>query len=131
MGAQQVERQLSSSIEKLGEGLRVIHVQAGGVVFQIIKPVPIPGLNSWYEHLEEHGPSVHNVTLMMDGLESVRSKMLDRGCSTVAEIDLDLRAAGFDIGGTKKTYVIDAIRQAGVRFEMFETMPEWTPGEAR
>ena len=130
MGAKRVESQLSSYIEKLGEGLRVVHVQAGGVVFQIIRPVPIPGLNSWSEHLAEHGPSVHNVTLMMDGLDSVRDKMHDRGCSTIAEMDLEFGAAGLDVSGSRKVYVVDAIRQAGVRFEMLETMPEWIPGEA-
>ena len=130
MGARRVERRLSSYIEKLGEGLRIVHVQAGGVVFQIIRPVPIPGLNSWYEHLQEHGPGVHNVTLMMDGLESVRESMLLRGCSVAAEMDLNFGEAGLDVTGSRKVYVVDAIEQAGVRFEMLESLPEWTPGEA-
>ncbi len=97
IGAVQVERQISGTIEKIADGMRVIHMQAGGVVFQIIRPVPIPGLNSWYEHLQEHGPSVHNVTLMMDGLDGVKDRMLERGGTTDADLDMDVSAMGLGI----------------------------------
>jgi hypothetical protein len=121
---------MSAQVEKLAEGLRVVHMRAGGVVFQIIKPVLAPGLESWFHQLREHGPSVHNVTLMMDGLESVREKMLERGGTIAAQFDMDVTDVGLGLTGTRRTYVIDAIQQTGVRFEMFETMPEWVPGEA-
>lgn len=130
MGAVQVEKMMSAQVEKLAEGLRVVHVQAGGVVFQLIKPVLAPGIESWFNHLSEHGPSVHNVTLAMNGLESVRQKMIERGGSVVAQFDMDVSDVGLGLTGTRRTYVIDAIPQTGMRFEMFEHIAEWVPGEA-
>ncbi|GAB3256251.1 hypothetical protein [Kineosporia babensis] len=79
LGAEQVEPQTAAQIEKLAEGLRVILMRVGGVVFQIVRPVPIPGLNAWYEHYQEHGAGVHTVSPMSRDAEAVQQAERDLG----------------------------------------------------
>ena len=87
-------------------------------------------MTTWSDHLRDHGPSVHNVTVMVDGLKAVRQDMLDRGALHVLKAATELSRAGFDVQDPQDLYMVDAREQAGLRFELVETMPEWTPGEA-
>src|SRR3954447_8518552 len=73
LGAERVERGVSGYLEEFVPGAEVVHMRLGGVVLQLIKP------SSWSDHLRDHGPSVHNVTLMVDGLKDVRREMLVQG----------------------------------------------------
>ncbi|HEX4108217.1 MAG TPA: hypothetical protein VHX88_08800 [Solirubrobacteraceae bacterium] len=131
LGGERVERGISSYLEGLApEGeLQVIHVRLGNVVFQLVKPPALPGLESWYEQLRDHGPSVHNVTVFVDGVEDVRQRLLARGATQAAELDLTLQDAGLDVQGTQKVHVLDAREQTGLRFELLETIPSWVPGK--
>ena len=126
-GAEQVETRLSSHIESISPGARIIHVKLGGVVFQFVKPGP--GAESWQKLLDANGPCVHNVTLLVDGLERARKVMLEKGCEEVARFDVRLQDGGVDVGGEQRAYLIDAMAQIGLRIEMLETIPGWVPGE--
>ena len=126
-GAERVEQQLSTYLESLAPGMRIVHVLLGGVVFQFVKPVPG---NSWQKLLDAQGPSVHNVTFQIDGLEQVRKDLLARGCKQVSQFNMTMQDGGLNLAGRQRAYVIDALAQTGLRFEMIEAMPEWIPGKA-
>jgi predicted enzyme related to lactoylglutathione lyase len=127
-GAEQVERQLSTYLESVAPGLRIVHMLVGGVVFQFVKPV---AGTSWQKLLDAQGPCVHNVTLQVDGLEAVREAMLARGCRQVSQFDMQMQDGGLEVEGKQRAYVVNAMAQTGLRFEMIETMPQWVPGTAR
>ncbi|MCP4906490.1 MAG: hypothetical protein GY910_16060 [bacterium] len=127
-GAEQVEGQLSSYIESVSPGARIIHMKLGGVVFQFVKPGP--GAESWQQALDANGPCVHNVTLLVEGLEPTREAMIARGCRQVSEFDVTLQGGGLDVEGRQRAYLMDALAQVGLRIEMMETIPGWVPGEA-
>lgn len=126
-GAEQVEQEISSYLESLAPGMRIVHMLVGGVVFQFVKPVPG---NSWQELLDAQGPCVHNVTFQVDGLEEVRAALLAKGCQQVSQFDIKMQKGGLNVSGKQRAYVINAMPQVGLRFEMIETMPEWVPGAA-
>lgn len=125
-GAQTVGNELAAYLEQMcPPGTRVAHVLVGAVVFQFIKPAP--GLDSWVEQLATRGPSVHNVSIMVKGLEGARNRMIEAGCHELLRFDgLRLQDAGV-IGATgeQRGYNIDARKQAGVIFEMIEDIPGW------
>ncbi len=125
-GAEQVEGQLSSYIESASPESRIIHMKLGGVVFQFVKPGP--GAESWQKLLDSSGPCVHNVTLLVDGLEQVRDTMIAKGCQQVSQFDVRLQDGGLDASGQQRAYLIDAVAQIGLRIEMLETIPGWVPG---
>jgi 4-hydroxyphenylpyruvate dioxygenase-like putative hemolysin len=128
LGAVQVEKRLSTYFETLAPDMRVIHMRAGNVVFQFVKPVA--GLESWHSQFKASGPGVHNVTIQVNNLEQVRQELLDEGCKQIAEFHPALRDGGLDVDGPITCYVIDATAQAGLKFEMIETLPAWVSGEA-
>lgn len=128
LGAERVERGVSGYLEEFVEGAEVVHMRLGGVVLQLIKPSP--EMTSWSDHLRDHGPSVHNVTLMVDGLKDVRREMLDQGALHVLKAQTELSRAGIDVEDPQDLYMVDARNQTGLRFELVETVPAWTPGEA-
>ncbi len=125
--ARQVEQQLSNYLESLAPGLRIVHLLVGNVVFQFVKPVPG---TSWQKLLDAQGPCVHNVTLQVDGLEAVREAMIVRGCKQVSQFDMQMQDGGLEVEGWQRAYVVNAMAQTGLRFEMIETMPAWVPGVA-
>jgi hypothetical protein len=127
-GAEQVELDLSSHIESVSPGARIVHVKLGGVVFQLVKPGP--GAESWQKLLDSSGPCVHNVTLLVDGLEQTRERLIDRGCQEIARFDVNLQDAGLDASGQQRAYLIDALSQIGLRLEVMEKIPGFVPGEA-
>ena len=129
LGAERVERGISGYLEDFVPGSEVVHVKLGNVVMQLIKPSP--EMTTWSEHLREHGPSVHNVTLMVDGLKDVHRRMLDRGALHILKAQTELSRAGLDVWDPQDLYMVDAREQTGLRFELVETEPAWTPGEAR
>ena len=128
LGAEQVERGVSGYLEEFVPGAEVVHMKLGNVVLQLIKPSP--AMASWSDHLREHGPSVHNITVMVDGLRDVHRGMLDRGALHVFKAQTELSKAGFDVEDPQDLYMVDARNQTGLRFELVETVPAWTPGEA-
>ena len=127
LGAEQVEPGISGYLEELVPGAKVIHMRLGNVVLQLIGPPA--GMGTWTEQLQEHGPSVHNITLMVDGLEEVRQAMLDRGAEQVLKAKTTLGRTGLDVEDPQRLYMLDAREQTGLRFELVETVPAWTPGE--
>jgi catechol 2,3-dioxygenase-like lactoylglutathione lyase family enzyme len=126
LGAVEVERAISSYAETLAPGLRVIHMKLGNVVFQILTPVP--GLDSWVDHLAQHGPSVHNVTVFVKDVEQMREAMIAGGGTEAAVLPVDLSPVLPD-AGPQMAYVIDCRQQSGLRFEIVEPIPGLVPGE--
>jgi 4-hydroxyphenylpyruvate dioxygenase-like putative hemolysin len=128
LGAERVERGVSGYLERFVPGAEVIHMKLANVVLQLIKPSA--AMTSWSEHLREHGPSVHNVTVMVDGLKDVRRAMLNHGATHVLKAQTELSQAGLDVDDPQDLYIVDAREQTGLRFELVETLAGWTPGEA-
>jgi catechol 2,3-dioxygenase-like lactoylglutathione lyase family enzyme len=129
LGARDVEPRMAAHLEgSVVPGLRVVHVMAGNVVFQFVKPVP--ELPSWDEQLGSQGPGVHNVTIAVSDPEATLATMETRGATLELSADVDLRPAGLEYDGDLKVYVIDALQQTGLRFEMFSTKAGWIGGEA-
>lgn len=126
-GAEPVEQRIASYIESTAPGSRIVHVRLGGVVLQIVRPGD--GAESWSRQLEEHGPSIHNVSLMVDDLEGVRDALVERGAKELARFDVQLQDAGLPVAGKQRAYLLDALTQLGLRIEMMQTVPGWTPGE--
>lgn len=126
-GAERVEEEISSYIESKAPGSRIVHMKLGGVVLQIVRPGS--GAESWQQQLDSQGPSIHNVTLMVHGLERVREDMLAKGCQEIARFDVQLQNAGLDVEGGQRAYLMDAMAQIGLRIEMMESIPDWVPGE--
>lgn len=126
LGAKEVEKIISGYAETLAPGLRCIHMKLGNVVFQLIKPVP--GLESWQEHLATHGPSVHNVTVFVEDVEEMRESMLAHGGREAAVLPVDLSVVLPD-AGPQTAYVFDCLEQSGLRFEFVEPIPGLIPGE--
>ena len=125
VGGELVERRLSKGLEKMAEGLRVVHVLVGGVVLQLVKPVQ--GVEPWTSELAERGPCVHNVTLNVDGIDATREALAAAGATEIIEMEAPMGALSDD--QATRVYVMDAREQAGLRFELVDA-PRWVAGKA-
>jgi catechol 2,3-dioxygenase-like lactoylglutathione lyase family enzyme len=125
LGAVEVETSISRYAETLAPGLRCIHMKLGNVVIQYIKPVP--GLESWREHLAAHGPSVHNVTVFVKDPEAMREAMAAHGGTEAAVLPVDLSSV-LPEAGPQTAYLFDCLEQTGLRFEFVDPIPGLEPG---
>ena len=112
--AEQVEKKFTASLETRFPGLKVIHMKMGNVIFQIVKP--IEGLDSWMDQLKTGGPGIHNISMAMNDLESVREALLAKGCKEQAKMMVERRDG--QGSGQIPAYIIDAFEQAGMRLEL-------------
>jgi hypothetical protein len=112
--AEQVEKKFSSSLEARFPGLKVIHMKMGNVIFQIVKP--IEGLVSWTNQLKTAGPGIHNISMAINDLESVREALLSKGCTEQAKLLVERKDG--QGSGQLPAYIIDAFEQAGMRLEL-------------
>lgn len=126
-GARQVESRLSNWLEQIFPGGRCVHARVGNVVFQIIRPTE--AMPTWHAQLEEHGPSVHNITFYVDDLEESAGALLDRGAETVGIFEMPFSQIGLGGEQPTKVHVLDARKQTGLRFELLERVDGWEPGE--
>ena len=128
-GAVQVEKQWSGWLAKTFQ-IECIHMMFGGIVYQILKPSP--ALPSREKLLKEVGPSVHNMSIQVNGADKFRAALKARGVEEVHAWKgaIDFKAAGYDVEGPPRdAFFFDATRECGLRFEFIESLPEWEPGE--
>jgi hypothetical protein len=120
LGAELFEEPLCRMMEARLPDLRVVHVRAGGIVFQFVKPART--MDTWAEAATA-GPAIHNVTFTVRDLPAAREALTSGGAEVEREFVLDgLRRAGYRYEGDDPAVnMIDARRQVGVRFELLET----------
>ena len=121
--AEEVEKEFTDRLKVRFPGEEIIHMRMGNVIFQILKP--IEGLDSWVNHLKTYGPSIHNISLVMNDLESVRDAMLAKGCTERMKLSTQRR----DGLGSEMLpcYIIDAFEQSGMRFELIPSEGGYKP----
>jgi hypothetical protein len=128
LGAERVERQLAAKVEQLIPGINLAHVRLSNVVFQFVQPNE--HLASWKAQLDREGPSVHNISMTIEGIGSVVDEMQQRGGKILLDMDVDLQSAlGYSDEPTFRGCVVDARQQAGLVFEMFDERCGWVGGE--
>ena len=121
--AEQVEKEFTSRLESRFPGMEIIHMRMGNVIFQIVKP--IEGLVSWTNQLKTSGPGIHNISLVMNDLESVREALLAKGCTERMKLATERRDGKGS--GPLPVYIIDAFEQAGMRFELVPSEGGYQP----
>ena len=114
-GAEQVEKEYSARIEERF-GNPLIHMRMGNVIFQILKPLEV--FETWHEQLKTSGPGIHNISLAMNDIESVREAMLAKGCKVTKSIPIERKIGNAETDGPISVHIIDAFEQAGLRFEL-------------
>lgn len=118
-GAQKVEEHIPAYLEEKLPGTRVIHVGLGGVVIQFVQPTE--GLPSWYNQLKEKGPSVHNLTFLVDDLENALKVLEQEGAPSIWSVGLEKhRVFGDQAKGDLPVHMMDTLDKVGFRFEMAE-----------
>jgi len=119
-GAVEVETDFAASVEQ-GFDCECVHVQAGGVVFQLIKPDDNfkPELEGWWDRgkLKQIGPFIHNVTFFVNDAKTVAKKIIEKGGSEMSKVTVPIP------GGTNDVYMCDARKQCGMVFEFAKTPP--------
>jgi catechol 2,3-dioxygenase-like lactoylglutathione lyase family enzyme len=118
-GAQSVEEHIPAYLEERLPGTRIRHVEVGGVVIQFVQPTE--ELPSWYHQLKEKGPSVHNLTFLVDDLENALKTLEKEGSPSIWSIGLEKhRLFGDQAKGDLPVYMMDTLDKVGFRFEMAE-----------
>ncbi len=84
-GAEKVQEEFASFLD--GPNARVVHVGLGDVVLQFIQPIAEEG--SWYEQLKTKGPSVHNLTFVVESMEEALKALESEGVSPLFSFPLD------------------------------------------
>ncbi|HEX9832633.1 MAG TPA: VOC family protein [Mycobacterium sp.] len=126
-GGKRVERALAARIEKYVDGIKLAHVLVGGTVFQFVKPNE--NLESWKRQLDTSGPGVHNISFAIEDLEGVRASIEKNGGEILMHGDLNMKdILHYNGSDTFRTYVIDARRQVGMRWEIWEARAGWFGG---
>ena len=67
--------------------MRVIHVNLSNVVLQYCQPLMEQG--SWFEQLNTTGPSVHNITFVVENMEETMKAIEDAGAHDLFSFPLD------------------------------------------
>lgn len=118
-GAQKVEEEMATYLDGLAPDVRVIHVGIGGIVLQLVQP--IREFESWYNQLKEKGPSVHNLTFLVDDLKNALKSFEKEGAPSIWSVDLEKhRVFGNQAKGVLPVHMIDAVDKVGFRFEIAE-----------
>lgn len=87
-GATKVEEKFSDYLENLGGLERIIHVELGGTILQLIEP---GDYGTWAEQLKNHGPGVHNITYQVDNIEPAIAALEKEGCPLLSKLPIDLK----------------------------------------
>lgn len=127
-GGVPVEVRTAELIEGMTPGSRIVHVQAGGVVFQIIKPDPAT-MPRWSEQLEALGPSIFALSFRVENYQEARDAAVAQGAPAVEEFHADLTAVGL---GDEPFHagVVDTREHIGVRLELIDASSGWEAGRA-
>jgi 4-hydroxyphenylpyruvate dioxygenase-like putative hemolysin len=117
-GAEKVEEELSSYAETLSPFKRIIHVDLGGTVLQLIEPAES---GTWQKQLKEKGPGVHNITFKVDNIQDAIKSLQKEGCEPLWQTSLDA-ILGSDPSkpAEPNTCMIDTMEKVGFRLELFQ-----------
>lgn len=118
-GAQKVEEEFAASLEKLGGLKKIIHVDLGGTVLQLIEP---GDFGTWGRQLREQGPGVHNITFRVDHISEVLKACRKEGVEILAKLPVDLKPLyGPDTPAPEESNacIIDTMEKIGFRLELF------------
>jgi catechol 2,3-dioxygenase-like lactoylglutathione lyase family enzyme len=119
-GAQKVEENISTYLEDVFTGTKIIHVGIGGVVLQFVQPTK--ALASWCSQLKDKGPSVHNLTYLVENLDNTVKALEKEGAPSIWTFELDKkRIFGPESGpDSLRAHLVDAVDKVGFRFEIAE-----------
>jgi 4-hydroxyphenylpyruvate dioxygenase-like putative hemolysin len=131
LGARLVEERLAAFLSSGYPDLEIVHVAIGEVVFQIVRPSASESHASWSEQLEREGPGIHTVAIMVDDVDGARDRLVAAGAAVRRDYgEVSFAGSGLDEPDPKSAFLIDAREQSGLRIELLENVPAWTPGEA-
>lgn len=122
LGAERVEEEFSSYIEREFD-CENIHMKAGNVIFQLIKPNKElrPELSTWWDRdlLEKQGPFIHNICLLVRNADKFAENLVKHGARKMGAKP----ALAPDMKTMSTVNMYDATKQCGVRFEFVEAPP--------
>ena len=121
-GGARVEPRTSERIETLSPGARIVHVMAGPVVFQLIRPPA--DMTEWAEQLATQGPSIFCLSFRVDDYQSCRDALLEEGAEITAEFNPDFSSVGIG-DGPFEGGIVDARELFGCRVEMIPASSGW------
>jgi len=84
-GSQKVEEDFANFLDS--PFMRIIHMNLSNVVLQYCQPLAEQG--SWYEQLKARGPSVHNITFVVDDIDDTMKRIEEAGASDLFTFPLD------------------------------------------
>ena len=84
-GSEKVEEDFANFLDS--DFMRVIHVNLSNVVLQYCQPLMEQG--SWFEQLNTTGPSVHNITFVVENMEETMKAIEDAGAQDLFSFPLD------------------------------------------
>ncbi|MBR9909274.1 MAG: hypothetical protein GYB33_02850 [Gammaproteobacteria bacterium] len=118
-GATKVEEPFADQLQNMGGLVRIIHVELGGTILQLIEP---SDYGSWAEQLKSSGPGVHNITYQVDHISHAIKALADEGCKTQSQLPIDLKlllGADTPAPAEPNACMIDTRDKLGFRLELF------------
>jgi hypothetical protein len=122
-----VEVRTSDYMETLIPGARIVHVLAGTVVFQLIRPSA--EMTDWAEQLAAQGPSIFCLSFRVDDYGSRRDGFLEEGAEMTADfVPLpDFSSIGMGKGPFEGG-IVDTRELFGCRLELIDALSGWEVG---
>ncbi|MFA7556164.1 MAG: VOC family protein [Spongiibacteraceae bacterium] len=118
-GAIKVEEKFSDHLETLGGLERIVHVELGGTILQLIEP---GDYGTWAEQLKTSGPGVHNITYQVDHIAPAIAALEKEGCPLQSQLPIDLKLLlGEDTPEPNEpnACMVDSKAMLGFRLELF------------
>jgi catechol 2,3-dioxygenase-like lactoylglutathione lyase family enzyme len=118
-GATRTEESFSNYLEKMGGLKRIVHVELGGTILQLIEP---GDYGSWGEQLKTSGPGIHNITYQVDNIQEAIAALAAEGCPLQSQLPIDLKLLLGDNTPTPSepnACMIDTKNILGFRLELF------------
>jgi hypothetical protein len=124
-GGARVEVRTADHTQALVPGSRIVHVMAGPVVFQLIRPPE--DMTEWAEQLATQGPSIFCLSFRVDDYESCRDAFLEEGAEMTSEFTPDFSSVGIG-DGPFEAGIVDTRELIGCRLEMTPASSGWPDG---
>ena len=85
-GAEKVEVEFAEILSKTNV-VKALHVKLGNTIIQFIEP-KVSG-TSWAEQLEKKGPSVHNLTFLVEDIREAKKAFRQEGAKVLFQFRVD------------------------------------------
>lgn len=118
-GSKKVEEDFANFLDS--PFMRIIHMNLSNVVLQYCQP--LAELGSWYEQLKARGPSVHNITFMVDDIDDTMKKIEEAGAMDLFTFPLDwAKLVGEENArpDSKPVHMVDTMDILGFHLELAE-----------